>query len=199
MRPNKTVLTVLAAVAATGMLAGCSSSGSPTAATSQPASSAATSAAATSAPPSSTAPSTSTAIPGTGACKYVTTDQASALAGSPVKAGVSRSLTSGPVPFEYCDYIFDPGNAPGVSVAVAKLGSNGAALYAQYRASKQSESDFQDVAGVGDEAFYASGDLNVRKGGTGLILFVGRINSSPRGAGAIPDEKQLAAIVLPQV
>jgi hypothetical protein len=112
---------------------------------------------------------------------------------------VSRSLTTGPVPFEYCDYIFDPGNAPGVSVAVAKLGSNGAALFAQFRASKQSESEFQDVAGVGDEAFYASGNLNVRKGDVGLILGVNRINSLPRGAAAIPDEKKLAAIVLPQV
>jgi hypothetical protein len=196
---NKNVLPLFAAVAMVGVLAACSSSGSPTAATSQPATSAATSAAATSAAPSTAAPSTSSAALGTGACKYVTVDQASALAGSPVKPGVSRSLTTGPVPFEYCDYIFDPGNAPGVTVAVADLAGNGPALFAAFRDSKKTESEFQDVAGVGDEAFYASGNLNVRKGDTGLILFVGRINSAPRGADAIPDEKQLAAIVLPQV
>jgi hypothetical protein len=191
---NKNVLPLFVAVAAVGVLAACSSSGSPTAATSQAATSAATSAAATSA-----APSTSSAALGAGACKYVAVEQASALAGSPVKPGVPRSVTTGPVPFEYCDYIFDPGNAPGVTVAVADLAGNGPALFAAFRDSKKTESEFQDVAGVGDEAFYASGNLNVRKGDTGLILYVGRINSSPRGAAAIPDEKRLAAIVLPQI
>jgi hypothetical protein len=40
---------------------------------------------------------------------------------------------------------------------------------------------------------------NVRKGNKGLIVFVGRINSLPRGAKALPDEKQLAALILPQL
>jgi hypothetical protein len=108
-------------------------------------------------------------------------------------------LASGPVTFEYCDYIFDPGNAPGVTVAVADLGSNGVAYFDQFRQSKASSEEFQTVAGVGDEAFYGAGNLNVRKGNKGVILFVGRINSLPRGAKALPDEKQLAALVLPQV
>src|SRR5437868_3491258 len=86
-------------------------------------SSTATTAASAGAP--STAPVTSVAVTsaptagGSGACRYVTTAQASGLAASPVKPGVARSLASGPVTFEYCDYIFDPGNAPGVTVAVA--------------------------------------------------------------------------------
>lgn len=136
---------------------------------------------------------------GSGACRYVTTAQASALAASPVKPGVARSLPTGPVTFEYCDYIFDPGNAPGVSVAIADLGSSGVAFFEQFRQSKASADEFQEVPGVGDEAFYGSGNLNVRKGNKGLILFVGRSNSQPRGARAVPDEKQLAALILPQL
>lgn len=46
---------------------------------------------------------------------------------------------------------------------------------------------------------YGSGNLNVRKGNKGLIVFVGRTNASPRGARAIPDETQLAALILPQL
>lgn len=139
------------------------------------------------------------AAAGPGACRYLTTAQASGLAGSPVKPGVTRSLATGPVTFEYCDYIFEPGNAPGVTVAVADLGSGGASLFDQFRQSKTSADQFQVVPGVGDEAFYGSGNLNVRKGNTGLILFVGRTNSLPRGAEAIPDEKKLAALILPQL
>jgi hypothetical protein len=154
----------------------------------------------------STAPVTSVAVTpapaaagGQGACRYVTTTQAAGLAASPVKPGVARSLATGPVTFEYCDYIFDPGNAPGVTVAVADLGSNGVSFFDQFRQSKASAEEFQEVPGVGDEAFYGSGNLNVRKGNKGLILFVGRINSLPRGAKAVPDEKQLAALILPQL
>ena len=149
--------------------------------------------------PSVAATSAPSAGAGPGACRYVTTAQASGLAGSPVKPGVPRSLATGPVTFEYCDYIFDPGNAPGVTVAVADLGSSGVSFFDQFRQSKASTDEFQEVPGVGDEAFYGSGNLNVRKGNKGLILYVGRINSLPRGAKALPDEKQLAALVLPQV
>ena len=151
----------------------------------------------------SSIPATTTAAPaaaaaGAGACKYVTTAQASGLAASPVKPGVTRSVP-GPVTFEYCDYIFDPGNAPGVTVAVADLGTGGASLFDQFRQSKASAEGFQAVPGIGDEAFYGAGNLNVRKGNKGLIVFVGRTNSLPRGVGAIPDEKQLAALILPQL
>ena len=163
------------------------------------ASSTAAKASSTTPTPSVAATSAPSAGAGPGACKYVTTAQASGLATSPVKAGVTRSLATGPVTFEYCDYIFDPGNAPGVTVAVADLGSNGVSLFDQFRQSKASADEFQAVPGVGDEAFYGSGNLNVRKGNKGLIVFVGRINSLPRGAKALPDEKQLAALILPQL
>jgi hypothetical protein len=101
------------------------------------------------------------------------------------------------VTFQYCKYIFDPGNAPGVLVAIADLGGNAKSLFAQFRASKGN--DVVPVSGVGDEAFYASENLNVRKGNTGLILFVGRNSGYPRGEKGIPDEKKLAALILPQL
>ena len=187
----------LMAVAAIATLAnGCGSSGESSTATTA-SSPAATSA--TVAPATAVATSAPSAVAGPGACRYVTTAQASGLAASPVKAGVARSAATGPVTFEYCDYIFDPGNAPGVTVAVADLGGNGVSLFAQFRQSKASADEFQEVAGVGDEAFYGSGNLNVRKGNKGLILYVGRIDSLPRGAKALPDEKQLAALILPQL
>lgn len=85
------------------------------------------------------------------------------------------------------------------AVAVANLGNKGVSFFDQFRQSKTSAEEFQEVPGVGDEAFYGSGNLNVRKGNTGLIVFVGRTNSLPRGAKAIPDEKQLAEMILPQL
>ena len=45
-------------------------------------------------------------------------------------------MVEGAVTFDYCDYIFDPGNASGVTVAVANLGTGGSALVAQFKQSK---------------------------------------------------------------
>ena len=197
MRHTATII----ATAAICALVGCSSSAKQTAA--------GTSAGQGSTPvavPSSPAGSTSVAAPGSvpaavgsGACKYVNVAQASALAGSKVRVGVSRTVASGPVTFQYCDYPFDPGNAPGVSVAVAELKGNGSALFAALRSSKQSEDNYQVVPGVGDEAFFANENLSVRKGETGLILFVGRANGYPRGPAGLADEKKLAALILAQI
>jgi hypothetical protein len=181
------------------VLAGCGGSSSPEAQpssqTTAPAAASTTVAAAVTTPTTAAATATGSGS----ACRYVTTAQASALAMSPVKAGVGRSLPSGAITFDYCDYIFDPGNSPGVLVAVANLGSGAAGLFAQFKQSKLSESDHQVVAGVGDEAFFAGQNLNVRKGDKGVILFVGRATGFPRGAGALPDEKRLAELVLPQL
>jgi hypothetical protein len=188
----RTVIAVTAIGMLTNACGGAGESSAPTTASGSPG----TSSSASSTPSVATPPAQEA---GPGACRYVTRAQASGLAASPVQAGVTRSLATPPVTFEYCDYIFDPGNAPGVTVAVADLGSNGASLFGQFRQSKMTADEFQEVAGVGDEAFYGSGNLNVRKGNKGLILFVGRTNSLPRGAKAIPDEKQLAALVLPQL
>lgn len=146
--------------------------------------------------PSASATKEPAAVTGSGACEYVSTAEASDLAASPVKDGVNRSLDSGPVTFEYCDYIFDPGNSPGVSVAVADLTGSSSEMFASFRQSKSTESDYQVVRGVGDEAFFAGQNLNVRKGDKGLILYVGRSTGSPRGADALPDEKRLAKLIL---
>ena len=116
-----------------------------------------------------------------------------------MKPGVNRSVPTGPVTFDYCDYIFDPGNSPGVLVAVADLAGNGPQYFSLYKQGEAAESDFQDVAGVGDEAFFAGTNLNVRKGDTGLILFVGRATGFPRGVDALPDEIELANLILPQL
>lgn len=189
----------VAALAGALVLTSCSSSSStPTASTnapvSQPESLSATTAASTSEQQSSS-PAT-----GNGACSYLTVAQASQLAGSPVKAGVERHAQVDPITFAYCDYIFDPGNAPGVSVAVADLPGDPESLFQQFRAEKQgSDSDFQDVPGVGDAAFYADQNLNILLGDKGVVIYVGRATGSPRGPGAIPDEKAAAEIILPQL
>lgn len=86
--------TLMAVVVVAILANGCGSSGESSTATT-PSSPAATSA--TVAPATAVATSAPSAVAGPGACKYVTTAQASGLAASPVKAGVSRSATTGPV------------------------------------------------------------------------------------------------------
>ncbi|HWC15346.1 MAG TPA: hypothetical protein VG929_12255 [Actinomycetota bacterium] len=139
-----------------------------------------TSVAATSAPAAGDTAATSETS--AGACKYVTVAEASQLAASPVKPGVNTRLPNGPVTFESCDYIFEPGNAPAVTVAVADLGADGAALFRKFSQSKTSESAYQEVSGVGDDAFFAGQNLYVRDGDTGLILYVGRSTGDPEGS-----------------
>ena len=150
--------------------------------------------------PAVTSPPSATV--GQGACKYVSTAQAAALVTSPVKPGVPSSLTQQSVTFDYCTYTLDPGNAPGVLIAVADIPGDGATGFAAFKQDQAQKSDFQDVAGVGDEAYFAGENLYVRQGNTGLILFVSqgnRNNGYPRGTGGIPDEKALAALILPQL
>ena len=84
-------------------------------------------------------------------------------------------------------------------IAVADIPGDGAAGFAAFKLDQSQRSDFQDVAGVGDEAYFAGENLYVRKGDTGLILFVGRATGFPRGTDGIPDEKALAALILPQI
>lgn len=81
-----------------------------------------------------------------------------------------------------------------VLVARFELGSGGPALFGQYRQSLAAKSDYQNVAGVGDEAFLAKGQLAVRKGNTGLIVDVGQARGG--GAKELNAEKALAALAL---
>jgi hypothetical protein len=117
-----------------------------------------------------------------------------------VKPGVVRSLNQGPVTFSSCTYTFDPGNSPGVNVAVADMAGHGPTYFAQFRAAqKQSSLYYKVVDGVGDEAFFANGNLNIRKGNTGLILFAGRNSGYRCNLAGLPEEKPLAAVVLGQL
>lgn len=121
------------------------------------------------------------------------------MAGTAVQPGKERSVPFGPgITASYCFYNFSPGNAPAVLVAVAELGSASKTLWNQYRQSEMSQSDFQEIGGVGDEAFYNDGNLHVRQGATGLILSVAKVGA-PRGIEALDDIKRLAALVLPRV
>ncbi len=134
--------------------------------------------------PATPAPATTPAQgSGSGACALLTQDEAASALGMPVPAGRDTSASFpvagvGSIDAQYCSY--------GSEVLVARfdLGGVGASLFAQYRQSLTSESDFQLVGGVGDEAFFAKGQLAVRQGDTGLIVDVGQ------NTGSVPGEQE---------
>jgi hypothetical protein len=110
-----------------------------------------------------------------------------------VPAGTSSTATIpiggvGPVEAQYCSYGSD------VFLASFDLGSAGSTIFGQYRQSLSSESDYQEVSGVGDEAFFAKGQLALRQGDTGLIVDVGQNTGSVPGEQE--KEKSLAAAAL---
>lgn len=206
MRSRPKVLGVAALVlAVTAAAGGCGGggkeSGAPAGAGSLPPTTPTTTPPAATEP--ATAPATSpVAVPaggkGSGACGLVSTAEAAQLADTAVQPGTEKSIPFGPATAHYCFYNFKPGNAPAVLVAVFELGSAGRTLFEQFRQDKKSESDFQEVGGVGDEAFFGSGNLNLRKGGTGLILSVQKMGP-PRGIAGLDDDKRLAALVLSRI
>ena len=121
-------------------------------------------------------------------CALVTRAEAAAALGTPVPAGVAKAMPwivdGRSVPADYCLYGSE------VIVARVALGPNAAALFTRYRSSLASKEDYGAVAGLGDEAFTAKGQLAVRRGTVGLIVDVGQA----RGGGA-PEraaEKRLA-------
>lgn len=134
--------------------------------------------------PATTAPTTTPApVGGSGACSLITQDEATAALGTPVPTGSETTASipvegMGSIEAKYCMY--------GSEVALARfdLGSAGESLFAQYKQSLTSESDFEEVSGVGDEAFFAKGQLAVRQGDTGLIVDVGQ------NTGSIPGEQE---------
>ncbi len=150
---------------------------------------AATSSATTSATTSATPPAE---VNGSGACALVTQDEAAEVLGSsvPPASESTFSIPLGGTSFEEQLCLF------GSEVLVARLdlGSAAPALFAQYRASLESESDFEQASGVGDEAFFAKGQLALRQGETGLIVDVGQNTGSTPGEQE--KEKALAAIAL---
>jgi hypothetical protein len=78
-----------------------------------------------------------------------------------------------------------------VVIARFELGSSAQSVFGQYRESLASESDYESVKGVCDDAFVAKGQLAVLKGQTGLIVDVGQARGG--GPGEVAAEKTLAA------
>jgi hypothetical protein len=124
-----------------------------------------------------------------GACGLITREEAATALGAPVPAGIEKTMN---VPMEgatiEAQYCFYGGE---VIVARFQLGKGAEAVFGQYRQSLASESGYQPVSGVGDEAFAAKGQLAARKGETGLIVDVGQARGG--GARELEAEKVLAA------
>lgn len=127
-----------------------------------------------------------------GACGLITRQEAATALGAPVPAGTEKEIDvpmqGGSIKVQYCSYGSE------VGVGRFELGSGAQSLFSQYRKSLASESGYQNVEGVGDEAFAAKGQLAVRKGQTGLILDVGQARGG--GAKELRAEKTLAALAL---
>ena len=127
-----------------------------------------------------------------GACELVTRTEAAAALGAPVPAGSEKPmdfpLDGSVIKMEICFY--------GSEVLIARysLGSGAPALFARYRQSLSTQDGYQNVNGVGDEAFAAKGQLYVRKGQTGVNIDVGQTRGG--GAKELQAEKGLAALAV---
>ena len=129
-----------------------------------------------------------------GACDLVTRAEAAKVVGAAVPAGVERNTVlpvdgAGSLKGLSCQF------GPDVLLARFALGSGGRSTFGKYRKSLGTAAGYRDVSGVGDEAFTASGRLNVRRGSTGLIIDVGQ---KSRGATSreLAAEKALASMAL---
>ena len=126
------------------------------------------------------------------ACGLVTREEAAAALGAAVPAGVEQALDmpmlGRSIKMQYCLF--------GSEVAIARfdLGETAPALFTQYRQSLASTDDFEVVAGVGDDAFRAKGQVALRKGQVGLIIDVGQNRGG--GAAELLKEKGLATLAL---
>lgn len=128
-----------------------------------------------------------------GVCGLVTREEAARALGAPVPVGTERHLVDVPmagrtIKAEYCFYGSE------VLLARFELGKDAAALFNSYRQSLASRDGYQDVKGVGDEAFAAKGQLAVRKGQSGLIVDVGQARGG--GVKELNAEKGLALIAV---
>ncbi len=123
-----------------------------------------------------------------GACALITRAEAAAALGAPVPDGMEKAMDvpiqGHTVQAQYCFYGSE------VLVARFELGGGAEAVFGQYRQSLASESGYQSVTGVGDEAFAAKGQLAARKGQTGFIVDVGQARGG--GAPELEAEKGLA-------
>lgn len=141
----------------------------------------------------------SAAAPVSGVCGLITRQEAATALGAPVPAGTEKTMDlpmqgGSPIKTQFCFYGSE------VSVGRYELGSDVQALFGKYRQSLASQPNltgYQNVNGLGDEAFAAKGQLTVRKGQTGLIIDVGQARGG--GAKELQAEKTLAALVLGRI
>jgi hypothetical protein len=130
-----------------------------------------------------------------GACDLVTRAEASRVVGWSLPAGVEKSMTvsvrgAGALRAQYCLF--------GSELVMGRvaLGSSGRATFGQYRRSLAGTAGFHDVTGIGDEAFTARGQLNIRRGNTTLIIDVGQSHAMTDDLAA---ERSLGAMALPRL
>jgi len=129
------------------------------------------------------------------ACDLVTRGEASRALGAPVAAGIEKSMAlavkgAGAVRAQYCLY--------GSELVMGRvaLGTTGRATFGRYRQSLAGTAGFHEVTGIGDEAFTARGQLNVRRGNTTIIIDVGQSRAVPNDLAA---ERVLAAMAIPRL
>jgi hypothetical protein len=127
-----------------------------------------------------------------GACSLITRPEAAAALGRAVPAGAEKvmdlPLLGRTVKAQMCFYGTE------VSLIRYELGGQAPDLFAQYRKSLIDRDDYESVSGVGDEAFFAKGQLAVRKGPTGFIVDVGQARGG--GAPEMKAERGLAVRVV---
>lgn len=137
-------------------------------------------------------PGTDDVLSASGVCALVTRQEAAAALGAAVPAGSEKvwdfALQSGSIKARSCFYGSE------VSITRFDLGTDARGLFGQYRQSLVSKSDYQNVKGVGDEAFLAKGQLALRKGESGFIVDVGQARGG--GAKELQAEKSLATLAL---
>ena len=128
----------------------------------------------------------------TSVCDLITRQEAAAALGAAVPAGAEKNLDAPilgrPTKIRSCFFGSE------VSVSRFELGKTAATLFEQYRQSLKSKSDYENVKGVGDDAFLAKGQLAVRKGEVGLIVDVGQARGG--GAKELQKEKGLALLAI---
>ena len=135
------------------------------------------------------------ASPPAGVCDLVTRQEAAAALGAAVPAGTAKNMDlpmlGATVKMEVCFF--------GSEVMVARypLGTGAPELFSKYRqslAAKPATSGYENVTGLGDEAFAAKGQLAIRKGQTGLIVDVGQARGG--GVKELKAERALAALAI---
>jgi hypothetical protein len=127
-----------------------------------------------------------------GVCGLITRQEAAAALGAPVPAGAEKvwdfAVKGGSIKATSCFYGTE------VSITRFELGSDARGLFGGYRQSLVPKSDYQNVTGVGDEAFLAKGQLAFRKGQSGFIVDVGQARGG--GVKELNAEKGLARLAI---